>query len=585
VATFKIGINMAGAVSAGAYTAGVLDFLTEALDAWYQAKALGELVPPHDVSIEVISGASAGGMCAAISAVMLHEEFEHIQDTNKLGTSNRFYESWVNRIDIAPLLKTDDLKTAPPVTSLLDSSIIDAIADYALTPGAPLSPPRPYVSPNLTLFLSLTNLRGTPYSLNGAAPGSVEESTFFFGDRIRFETLLAGQQQTPNPCLHTLDFNNPGADGWGTLKTAAMATGAFPIFLAPRVLNRNLCEYTPPMWESVMSAITGTPPPTNPAFPPGTSDPLETLNVDGGVTNNDPFNYAHDYLARQSPEVLDTTPASAAAADRAVISIAPFPTIGQFDPAYQPAACSNVFAVLGRLVSVLISQSRFFGESLDEVMNGASFDRFVIAPSDYELAARYSGQHAAAQPPALQCATLGAFGGFFYRGFRAHDYALGRRNCQKFLNDVFVLPTDNVVIGAALKGLDPDVSKQIVEQFRRPAPGSYSQPAEELIKRNELPLAQKDASADWLPIIPLCSDALKAPLPRILRARMTSNDLNTVLDLIMARFRALMSPLLATIPSSQLRIFLQIGQPVIRWLARKPLRNTLIKQLGDSYEP
>ena len=35
MASFKIGINMARAVSAGAYTAGVLDFLTEALDEWY----------------------------------------------------------------------------------------------------------------------------------------------------------------------------------------------------------------------------------------------------------------------------------------------------------------------------------------------------------------------------------------------------------------------------------------------------------------------------------------------------------------------------------------------------------------------
>src|SRR5439155_4814685 len=69
MAAFKIGINMAGAISAGAYTAGVLDFLTEALDEWYKAKASGEAVPMHDVSIEVLSGASAGGMCAAISAV------------------------------------------------------------------------------------------------------------------------------------------------------------------------------------------------------------------------------------------------------------------------------------------------------------------------------------------------------------------------------------------------------------------------------------------------------------------------------------------------------------------------------------
>jgi predicted acylesterase/phospholipase RssA len=577
VATFKIGINMAGAISAGAYTAGVLDFLTEALDQWYQAKDRGELVPPHDVSIEVISGASAGGMCAAISAVMLHEQFEHIQDAKQTGTTNRLYESWVNRIDIRDLLATDDLKTAPPVVSLLDSSVIESIADYALTPGAPLSKPRPYVSPNLTLFLSLTNLRGTPYSLNGAAPGSVEESTFFFGDRIRFETIPAGQQPTADPCIHTLDFNKPGTEGgWGTLKTAAMATGAFPIFLAPRVLQRNLCEYTPPMWESVTSAVSGTPPPIQPAFPPGTKDPLETLNVDGGVTNNDPFNYAHDYLARRSPEMRSTALVSAKDASSAVISIAPFPTIDKFDPAYEPASCSSIFAVLGRLVAVLISQSRFFGESLDQVMRGVSFDRFVIAPSDYQLAARYSGQRASAEPPALQCATLGAFGGFFCRGFRAHDYALGRRNCQKFLRDVFVLPPDNVVMSTGLGRLDSGARDEVISRFKRPAPGGYNDGSD------AAPSGARSADA-WLPIIPLCG-AARTPIRRVPREKMTRHGVKAVLNLIMARFSAVMSPLLADIPSPWLRGFLLLGQPVIRFLARKPLRNTIIKQLGDSYE-
>ena len=93
--TFHLGINMAGAISAGAYTAGVLDFLTEALDEWYAAKATpGALVPHHDVSIDIFTGASAGGMCAAISAVMLQGTFEHIhnpQDPTVTGTTNRFY--------------------------------------------------------------------------------------------------------------------------------------------------------------------------------------------------------------------------------------------------------------------------------------------------------------------------------------------------------------------------------------------------------------------------------------------------------------------------------------------------------------
>ena len=94
MAAIKLGINMAGAISAGAYTAGVLDFLIQALDEWYAAKAAGENVPGHDISIEVISGASAGGMCAAIAGTQVQESFDHITDTTQVGTNNRFYESW-----------------------------------------------------------------------------------------------------------------------------------------------------------------------------------------------------------------------------------------------------------------------------------------------------------------------------------------------------------------------------------------------------------------------------------------------------------------------------------------------------------
>src|SRR5215470_8826984 len=110
---FLIGINMAGAVSAGAYTAGVLDFLIEALDGWYAAKAARQPVPAHNVSIEVFSGASAGGMCAAIASVMVQGPFAHIHDAreDQPETTNRFYESWVNRIDIKNLLCVEDLRS------------------------------------------------------------------------------------------------------------------------------------------------------------------------------------------------------------------------------------------------------------------------------------------------------------------------------------------------------------------------------------------------------------------------------------------------------------------------------------------
>ena len=78
--TFEIGLTMAGAVSAGAYTAGVIDFLFEALDAiedvragrstdyltahrpdgtpWPDAKQV--IDPPHNVRLRAMSGTSAG---------------------------------------------------------------------------------------------------------------------------------------------------------------------------------------------------------------------------------------------------------------------------------------------------------------------------------------------------------------------------------------------------------------------------------------------------------------------------------------------------------------------------------------------
>jgi predicted acylesterase/phospholipase RssA len=152
---FKIAINMAGAVSAGAYTAGVLDFLVEALEEWQKAKDAFRMhlanpapastyqnpVPLHDVSIEAFSGASAGGMCAAIASVMVQGRFAHITNPSATKTNNAFYEAWVNQIDISKLLSTDDLANGQPLVSLLDSTIIDTIAKSALESGAPSPQP------------------------------------------------------------------------------------------------------------------------------------------------------------------------------------------------------------------------------------------------------------------------------------------------------------------------------------------------------------------------------------------------------------------------------------------------------------
>ena len=50
---FKIGLCMAGAVSAGAYTAGVMDYLIEALDEWEKQKKEHPQFRPGGTNIEV----------------------------------------------------------------------------------------------------------------------------------------------------------------------------------------------------------------------------------------------------------------------------------------------------------------------------------------------------------------------------------------------------------------------------------------------------------------------------------------------------------------------------------------------------
>ncbi len=572
--TFRLAINMAGAISAGAYTAGVLDFLTEALDAWYAARARQELVPGHDVVIEVFSGASAGGMCAAISAMMLQDEFEHISDTRKTDTTNRLYESWVNRIDISELLKTDDLKRNRDIVSLLDSTILDSIASYALRPVSPLAAPRPYVSPDLALYLSLTNLRGVPYSLTGVGPGSVEETTFFYGDRIRFQTVRRDSTIGLDPTAYALDFTSTQPD-WSQLQSAAKATGAFPVFLAPRALERRQSDYDPPLWESRGAATQDDPPPIYPTFPTELSSPFATLNVDGGVTNNDPFNYAHDYLARLDPKPpnleLERDPCRA---DRAVLTIAPFPTIDEYPVHFDPQAAASIFKSAAMLFTALVAQSRFFGESLRQLMTGLTFSHFVVAPDDHELLERVqraSGKHDV-KTQALQCASLGAFGGFFDRGFRAHDYALGRRNCQKFLADHFVLPENNSVMRDALAKLSPEQRAAMDKLYVRPAPRAPDGspfPSEWGITEQ----------TKWYPIVPLLPD-LRVPIEAA-RAPISAQRLDLVIDLIMLRFRAVSGALRRSIPSPMLR-FLLIPLPwTLAFFGRGPLRKKLLEELRN----
>ena len=196
-------------------------------------------------------------------------------------------------------------------------------------------------------------------------------------------------------------------------------------------------------------------------------------------------------------------------ADRAVINIAPFPTTEPFNPDYNPNKNSSIFSALPQLFAALISQSRFYSESLVDIMTGATFSRFIIAPSDSELTKDYlaAGGKSENQPPALQCASLGAFGGFFDREFRAHDYALGRRNCQKFLNDSFVLPATNPIMKEALESLTPETRQKSKTNSDAPPPAATPNPPKPSCAARPFPRPNK------IPANSGCPSSPSAPTP------------------------------------------------------------------------
>lgn len=177
---FYVGLTMAGAVSAGCYTAGVMDYLFEILDLWEKGKngklpeewgdEIYKYIPKHEVVIDVMGGASAGGMATVMSALYaLKGEINPVKDANNIESAknNILYDSWVlmgDQIDnkekiFEKTLSNDDLK-GNKIISLLNSKFIDDICDFAFNNNPAKTINRPsYISEKLEILLSQTMLR------------------------------------------------------------------------------------------------------------------------------------------------------------------------------------------------------------------------------------------------------------------------------------------------------------------------------------------------------------------------------------------------------------------------------------------
>ena len=94
-----IGLVLAGPVTAGAYTAGVLDYLLNTLDLWYEKHAEDpKNVAKPNVIIDAITGASAGSIVAAVTLMALAtKRYKNVDDpTNLESDKNLLFDTWVN---------------------------------------------------------------------------------------------------------------------------------------------------------------------------------------------------------------------------------------------------------------------------------------------------------------------------------------------------------------------------------------------------------------------------------------------------------------------------------------------------------
>jgi predicted acylesterase/phospholipase RssA len=258
----RLAITIAGAVSLGSYEAGVL---YEVLDAIHQHNSADGVTDDEKILIDVMTGASAGAMTAAIVAhKMLYSanEFRGPYD-------NPLYNVWVKRIDLAGLLKTVDKTTGeaePPLRSIFSSNVVEGIAkDTLLGRYAPGEWPAPIThmaaARSISIGMTLTNLNGVDYGYDMQPCGK-----FIYTRHEDQMTRVVSVDGSDNP------------EVWRELADASVASGAYPLAFRAKELDRWRADYAKNGLE------------------PWTDDPSRFTYTDGGILQNEPLGMAKNLV-------------------------------------------------------------------------------------------------------------------------------------------------------------------------------------------------------------------------------------------------------------------------------------------------
>ena len=459
--TIPLGISMAGAISAGAYTAGVMDYLLEALENWQKAKDLqqeGKLsgIPKHEIVIDILSGASAGGMTAALTAAAIQTNFDHVSladvenNAEKLA-KNPLYHSWVDLTEenhrdmMSQMLSTEDIENDRQgnpdmeVRSVFNSSFIKTVAERHINSIIKDNAVyRPYFAGDMEVFATLTNLRGIPFEVafGSSSYTRVHRMKRHF-DIAHFRLGIESEYKKDGRI--PLNFNDAEGLNKELLIQSAMATGGFPIGLEPRIIKR-LGKY---IKENKYLNLGNRPD----LHTVNAIDEFLTLNVDGGTINNDPFELTQELLDERMGVLPGERKTKASDFESVVLMIDPFPNHSDLpDTNYLPLRAFKF--IISQILSAMLGELRMKEEVLKSAYGDEDYTKFLIIPS-----------RSGANPEIenyIACGSLGGFGGFFNKQFREHDFLLGRRNCQQFLRKHFSAPVDadNPILAYGYEGVE-----------------------------------------------------------------------------------------------------------------------------------
>lgn len=440
---FEIGLVLGGTVAAGAYTAGVLDYLLQALDAWQRAKDDSDpLAPPHEVILSTIAGSSGGGVNGALLLRAAAWAYPHGP-----GPKNPFYVTWTTGVDLMKLLAPGLDHGTTGLASLLKCASIDQQAAGIINfPGVPLSDPpspqtpaiparRAYLADPLRLFVTAGNVNGVPYTIRMTGESELTHDLVAHGDHVRFALRVDGGVPAKPPKRDDeITVGTGSTPNWSLLQNAALATCAFPLVFRARELSRPAAtagwRVVPipsavagagadivqlvPAWERLLN---GEPDPDASTF----------VNVDAGTFNNEPLDLVRTALAGFDHR-NDRTPENV---DRATILVDP---LSDSETLSRPDA-GRLDSMIAPIVMSLIYQARFKPADIALAYAEKHFSRYIIAPVGPGPKNKRTVGAAA-----LTSGALGGFSGFIDKAFPDYDFRLGRLNAYKFLKEHLAIP-------------------------------------------------------------------------------------------------------------------------------------------------